>query len=76
MLSNLKMLLKFFHIGLVKLNTNAKLENTICLLCLPAVATDYTGDNCTVVGYGKHSEPVTKTSEGKVYLLLCNFLAV
>lgn len=47
-----------FHyedIGLIKLQTNAKLETTVCLLCLPETFKDYYDGNCTVVGYGRPS---------------------
>ena len=46
-----------FHLslGLIKLKAYAKLQNTICLLCLPETAKDYEGNNCTVTGYGKPS---------------------
>jgi len=48
-----------FHyedIGLIKLKTFAKLETTVCLLCLPEYHQSYFGDNCTVVGYGRPSK--------------------
>ena len=47
-----------FHyedIGLIKLQTFAKMETTVCTLCLPETFKDYTEDNCTVVGYGRPS---------------------
>ena len=47
-----------FHyedIGLIKLKTNAKMETTVCLLCLPDTFKDYFDENCTVVGYGRPS---------------------
>ena len=47
-----------FHyqdIGLIKLQTVAKMETTVCTLCLPETFKDYTEDNCTVVGYGRPS---------------------
>ena len=43
------------YLGLIRLKAYAKLQNTICLLCLPEVAKDYEGKNCTVTGYGKPS---------------------
>lgn len=48
-----------FHyedIGLIKLKTNAKMETTVCLLCLPDHFQSYYEDNCTVVGYGRPSK--------------------
>jgi len=48
-----------FHyedIGLIKLKTNAKMETTVCLLCLPEQFQSYEEDNCTVVGYGRPSK--------------------
>lgn len=48
-----------FHyedIGLIKLKTNAKMETTVCLLCLPETFKSYAEDNCTVVGYGRPSK--------------------
>jgi len=48
-----------FHyedIGLIKLKTAAKLETTVCLLCLPEEFKSYNEDNCTVVGYGRPSK--------------------
>ena len=44
-----------FIIGLIRLKANAKLQNTVCLLCLPERSKDYGGMNCTVTGYGKPS---------------------
>ena len=41
--------------GLIKLKAYAKLQNTICLLCLPEKAKNYDGKSCTVTGYGKPS---------------------
>ena len=54
---NRKALKYNFHLslGLIKLKAYAKLQNTICLLCLPETAKDYEGKNCTVTGYGKPS---------------------
>merc|ERR550532_1709165 len=48
-----------FHyedIGLIKLKTAAKMETTVCLLCLPEQFKSYYEDNCTVVGYGRPSK--------------------
>jgi hypothetical protein len=47
-----------FLTGLIKLKTLAKLENTICLLCLPTPDEPdvSVADNCTVVGYGRHTD--------------------
>jgi len=48
-----------FHyedIGLIKLKTNAKMETTVCLLCLPEQFKSYYEENCTVVGYGRPSK--------------------
>jgi len=48
-----------FHyedIGLIKMRTPAKMETTVCLLCLPEYHQSYFGDNCTVVGYGRPSK--------------------
>ncbi len=58
--------------GLIKLKTFAKLENTICLLCLPASPTSFETDNCTVVGYGRASESIdnrlTSAEEGNFFV--------
>ena len=43
-------------IGLIKLKTNAKMETTVCLLCLPEQFKSYYEENCTVVGYGRPSK--------------------
>ena len=45
-----------FLIGLIKLKTNAKMETTVCLLCLPEQFKSYYEENCTVVGYGRPSK--------------------
>ena len=42
-------------IGLIKLNSEAKLMTTVCLLCLPEDSKDFANANCTVTGYGRPS---------------------
>jgi hypothetical protein len=37
------------------MKTYAKMETTVCMLCLPETEKDYQDDNCTVVGYGRPS---------------------
>jgi hypothetical protein len=57
---------------LIKLKTLAKLENTVCLLCLPPEVQvesrpEVEAENCTVVGYGRLTDGTTnslKVSEG------------
>ena len=38
------------------MKTKAKMETTVCLLCLPEQFKSYYEDNCTVVGYGRPSK--------------------
>jgi hypothetical protein len=38
---------------MIRLKTLAKLENTICMLCLPPDQLEFQTENCTVVGYGR-----------------------
>ena len=49
----------FHHndVGVVRLNSFAKMTDTVCLLCLPEAPKDFTGANCTVTGYGRPSLP-------------------
>jgi len=70
--------------GLIKLKTLAKLENTVCLLCLPpseevADNAKLGGDveNCTVVGYGRLTDGTAnalQTTEGNSLLKHCGAL--
>ena len=50
-----------FHrhdIGIIRLNSFAKMTDTVCLLCLPEEnSKDFAGSNCTVTGYGRPSLP-------------------
>ena len=59
-----------FHyedIGLIKIKTYAKMETTVCLLCLPDTFKSFENDNCTVVGYGRPSTAaLNQFSRGKV----------
>ena len=56
-------------LGLIKLKTFAKLETTVCLLCLPEYHQSYFGDNCTVVGYGRPSKAaLNQFSRGEIFL--------
>ena len=40
-------------VGFLTLRTPARLDQTVCLLCLPPPDRDYSGHNCTVTGYGR-----------------------
>ena len=59
LLSKFQLMLFIFKLppflGLIKLKTNAKMETTVCLLCLPEEHSEYLAENCTVVGYGRPS---------------------
>ena len=59
--------------GLIKLKTLAKLENTVCLLCLPPADAKPEADaeNCTVIGYGRLTDGTAnslQTTEGSNYI--------
>lgn len=66
-----------FHyqdIGLIKLQTFAKMETTVCMLCLPETFKDYSNDNCTVVGYGRPSTAaLNQFARGKFKLFNQNY---
>ena len=56
--------------GIIRLKAYAKLQNTICLLCLPEEDKDYEGKNCTVTGYGKPSITALNGIEDTCRLIL------
>ena len=66
-----------FHyqdIGLIKLQTFAKMETTVCMLCLPETFKEYSNNNCTVVGYGRPSTAaLNQFARGKLKLFDQNY---
>ena len=56
----------FHHndVGAVRLNSFAKMTDTVCLLCLPEAPKDFTGANCTVTGYGRPNLPGSSNGIG------------
>ena len=53
MIQNFKILIIF--LGFVILRTPARLEENVCLLCLPKPHIEIEENSCTVTGYGKPS---------------------